>query len=193
MPSSPDFIDATPNRTGLLGRAPACLRGSHAGPPAGRSRRSPMIVVFFLIGALALLATVLLFGFVGCAPFSGTPSPEPPPASGSPPAPGSSTSPGSPTAPGSPTPPDYGKMVLSTPDLVAYWRLEEPAATLVQPASDAGAARYIHCQGRLRGVPWQLLQIRSRRHAGRHLLFAGKRRHPHPGLNPRAARTCTPR
>ncbi len=94
-----------------------------------------MTVVFFLIGALALLATVLLFGFVGCAPFSGTPSPEPPPSSGSPPAPGSSTSPGSPTAPGSPTPPDYGKMVLSTPDLVAYWRLEEPAATLVQPAN----------------------------------------------------------
>ena len=25
-----------------------------------------MIVVFFLIGALALLVTVLLFGFVGC-------------------------------------------------------------------------------------------------------------------------------
>ena len=52
-----------------------------------------MIVVFFLIGALALLATVLLFGFVGCKPFGSVPSPEPPPSSGSPPAPGSSTRP----------------------------------------------------------------------------------------------------
>ncbi len=55
-----------------------------------------MIVVYILMGALALLVTVLFAGFVGCTPFSGTavPNPEPPPAPATPP-PGSGNPPGS--------------------------------------------------------------------------------------------------
>ena len=53
-----------------------------------------MIGLYFLIGALALLVTELLFGFVGC---------------------GFSASVGSPSQ-------DYPTSVKSTADLVAYWR-----------------------------------------------------------------------
>ena len=75
-----------------------------------------MIVVFFLLGALALLVTVLLFGFVGCAiARSGsvmvllmTMRTIPQPSS-------------------------------RQPDLVAYWRLGEPASTPVP--SSGGAAK----------------------------------------------------
>jgi hypothetical protein len=97
-----------------------------------------MLVLYFLMGALALLVTVLLFGFVGCKPFGAadTPNPEPPAAP-----------PGPAPGPGSPPPPDYGQYgnwVTRTKDLVAYWRLGEPSGTTVLKASDpipAGAVK----------------------------------------------------
>jgi hypothetical protein len=71
-----------------------------------------MIVALFLIGTLALLVTVLLFGFVGCGAYIT----EAPDLSGT-----------------------YGDAVKSTPGLVAYWRLGEPVATPVP--SSGGAAK----------------------------------------------------
>ncbi len=74
-----------------------------------------MITVYFLMGALALLVTVSLFGFAGCTPFSGSdsPNPSPPPAPATPP-PGSGNPPGS----GTPLPDlgDYGNWVVRTND-----------------------------------------------------------------------------
>ena len=72
-----------------------------------------MIVVFFLIGALALLAAVLLFGFVGCAQIAGI---------------GDAVTPNA----------DYPTTVKSTSGLVAYWRLGEPDTTPV-PSSGGSA------------------------------------------------------
>jgi hypothetical protein len=74
-----------------------------------------MIGLYVLIGALVLLATVLLFGFVGCSfhPASDPCSP-------------------SPAA-------DYPTAVITTSDLVAYWRLGEPSTTPVP--SSGGAAK----------------------------------------------------
>jgi hypothetical protein len=72
-----------------------------------------MIGLYFLIGALALLAAILLFGFVGCTSFGEAPSASPPPKPGDPPPPPD-------------TPPDYYLTITRTPDLVAYWRLGEP-------------------------------------------------------------------
>jgi hypothetical protein len=69
-----------------------------------------MIALYLLVGALALLVAVLLFGFVGCTPFEAAPEPVTPPA------------PGEPT----PVPPkDYADAITPTADLVAYWRLGE--------------------------------------------------------------------
>lgn len=104
-----------------------------------------MVVLYFLMGALALLVTVALFGFAGCTPFGSNdpPNPEPPPPPATPP-------PGSGNPPGSGTPlPDlgaYGNWVVRTNDLVAYWRLGDPAAVTVLKASasdpiPAGAAK----------------------------------------------------
>jgi hypothetical protein len=60
-----------------------------------------MIVVFFLLGALALLAALLLFGFTGCTlPTEGL-------------GPDTDIS-------------DYPTVIKKTPDLVAYWPLGEP-------------------------------------------------------------------
>ncbi len=73
-------------------------------------RRIPMIGWFFLMGALALLAAVLLLGFVGCYAHLSTDIHG-----------------------------EYGTAVESTPGLVAYWRLGEPAATPVP--SSGGAAK----------------------------------------------------
>ena len=64
----------------------------------------------FLIGALAILVTVLLCGFVGCAKIAGI---------------------GEGTAQ-----PDYPSTIKATPDLVAYWRLGEPNSTPI-PGGDA--------------------------------------------------------
>jgi hypothetical protein len=73
-----------------------------------------MIGLDFLIGALALLVTLLLFGFVGCDLVFGLDPPDP--CEG-----------------------DYHEVVKATTDLVAYWRLGEPAATPVP--SSGGAAK----------------------------------------------------
>jgi hypothetical protein len=77
-----------------------------------------MIPLYFLMGALAVVITVLLFGFVGCDVVFGL-DPVPPP----------NTTP--------PPPDDYPAVVQATPDLVAYWRLGEPPppATTILPAS----------------------------------------------------------
>jgi hypothetical protein len=98
-----------------------------------------MIALYFLMGALALLVAIVFLGFVGCTPFgtASSPDPEPPPLPPPPP----------PPTPPPPTPPDYGaygNWVTRTPDLVAYWRLGEPATTTVLKASDpipAGAVK----------------------------------------------------
>jgi hypothetical protein len=74
-----------------------------------------MIGLYFIMGALVLLVTVLLCGFVGCGFQAG----------------------GDPCAP-SPSA-DYPTAVISTGDLVAYWRLGEPSTTPVP--SSGGAAR----------------------------------------------------
>jgi hypothetical protein len=71
-----------------------------------------MIGWFFLMGALAILVVVLLLGFVGCGATLG----DVPDIQG-----------------------DYGTAIESTPGLVAYWRLGEPAATPVP--STGGAAQ----------------------------------------------------
>ena len=68
-----------------------------------------MIGWFFLMGALALLVTVLLCGFLGCE--CGATLADAPDVSG-----------------------DYAMAVKSTPDLVAYWRLGEPDTTPVPSA-----------------------------------------------------------
>ena len=62
-----------------------------------------MLGWYFLMGALALIAAVLLLGFVGCAPFSGT-------ASG--------------------MAEDYPTTIEKTKDLVAYWRLGDKASAV---------------------------------------------------------------
>ncbi len=69
-----------------------------------------MIVVFLFLGALALLVTLLLFGFVGCGL----------------------------DEMGLLSTPDYPTAIKSTPGLLAYWRLEEPSSTPVP--SHGGAA-----------------------------------------------------
>ena len=78
-----------------------------------------MIGLYFLIGALALLIAVLLFGFVGCASFSSSPDPVLPPAPGEPPP---------------PIPKDYADAIKPTADLVAYWRLGEANPPHFPPA-----------------------------------------------------------
>ena len=75
-----------------------------------------MIGLYFLMGALVLLVSILLFGFVGC---------------------GFEASGVDPCAP-SPSV-DYPTAVTSTAELVAYWRLGEPGTTPVP--SSGGAAR----------------------------------------------------
>ncbi len=70
-----------------------------------------MMVTFFLLGALALLVAVLLFGFVGCGLYLIGTGPSP----------------------------DYPTAVLTTGNLVAYWHLGEPASTPVP--SSGGAAQ----------------------------------------------------
>lgn len=98
-----------------------------------------MIVLYFLIGALALLVALLLCGFVGCKPFGTSPAPDPEPPS--------AQTPPTPTPPAPPTPPDhgaYGNWITRTENLVAYWRLGEPTGTTVLKASDpipAGAVK----------------------------------------------------
>ena len=95
-----------------------------------------MIAWYFLLGALALLVTVMLLGFVGCSAFSAAPDPGD---GGN----GGGTGPGG----GTPPPPDYGpygNKIMGTNDLVAYWRLGDPAASPVLKASDpipAGAVK----------------------------------------------------
>lgn len=73
-----------------------------------------MIALYFLMGALAVVAALLLFGFVGCDVVFGlddrTPYGE-----------------------------DYPKVIRETEGLLAYWRLGEPNTTPVP--SMAGAAR----------------------------------------------------
>jgi hypothetical protein len=75
-----------------------------------------MIGLYVVLGALALLVTLLLFGFVGCG-FQGavlcTPSSES----------------------------NYPTAVIDTGDLVAYWRLGESSATPVP--SNSGSARSV--------------------------------------------------
>jgi hypothetical protein len=70
-----------------------------------------MIGLYFSVGALVLLVTVLLFGFVGCSFHGGVASPGQ----------------------------DYPTTVRGTTDLVAYWRLGEPDTTPVP--SSGGAAK----------------------------------------------------
>ena len=71
-----------------------------------------MLVWYFLLGALAVLAALLLFGFVGCGlDVIGT---------------------GAAAA-------DYPTTISQTPGLVAYWRLQEPSSTPVP--SSGGAAK----------------------------------------------------
>ncbi len=79
-----------------------------------------MTVFYFLTGALAVLVTLLLCGFVGCDRVFGL-EPVPPPG----------------MTP--PSPEDYPAVVEATPDLVAYWRLGEPSMTPVP--SSGGAAK----------------------------------------------------
>jgi hypothetical protein len=79
-----------------------------------------MIAVYFLIGTLAVLVTLLLCGFVGCDMVLGLESFPPP-----------GTTP--------PPPDDYPAVVEATPDLVAYWRLGELSTTPVP--SSGGAAK----------------------------------------------------
>jgi hypothetical protein len=79
-----------------------------------------MIPLYFLIGALAVLVVLLLFGFVGCDIVFGLDPITPP-----------NTTP--------PSPDDYPAVVEATPDLVAYWRLGEPSSTPVP--SSGGAAK----------------------------------------------------
>jgi hypothetical protein len=79
-----------------------------------------MIALYFLMGALAVVVTVLLFAFVGCDVVFGL-DPVPPP----------NTMP--------PPPDDYAAVVKATPDLVAYWRLGDPSTTPVP--SSGGAAQ----------------------------------------------------
>ena len=74
-----------------------------------------MIGLYFLIGALALLVTLLLFGFVGCGFQAGAIRCAPSPAS------------------------RLSHTVKATADLVAYWRLGEPDTTPVP--SSGGAAK----------------------------------------------------
>ncbi|MGO8761038.1 MAG: hypothetical protein ACLP2P_16455 [Desulfobaccales bacterium] len=76
-----------------------------------------MIGLYFLIGALVLLVALLLFGFVGC-----------------------SFSPGAASCVPSAYQ-DYPTAVISTGDLVAYWRLGEPNTTPVP--SSGGLARSV--------------------------------------------------
>jgi hypothetical protein len=71
-----------------------------------------MIGWYFLVGALALLGTVLFFGFVGCAPFSAAPD-----------------NLGA----------DYPTTIKKTKDLVAYWRLGESPSAL--PGDGTGTAK----------------------------------------------------
>jgi hypothetical protein len=73
-----------------------------------------MIVVFFLLGALVLLVTLLLFGFVGCAQLAGI-------------------------SDGVTDNADYPTTIKSTAGLEAYWRLGEPAGTPVP--SSGGTAK----------------------------------------------------
>ncbi len=75
-----------------------------------------MMGLYFILGALALLVTVLLFGFVGCG-FAPADSCVPEPY------------------------PDYPTAVIFTGDLVAYWRLGEPHTTPVP--SSGGTARSV--------------------------------------------------
>jgi hypothetical protein len=72
-----------------------------------------MLSWYFLMGALALLVTLLLCGFVGCAQLADI---------------GDAID----TT-------DYPTAIKSTPDLVAYWRLGEPSTTPVP--SSGGAAK----------------------------------------------------
>jgi hypothetical protein len=98
-----------------------------------------MIAWYVLLGALAVLVCLLLFGFASCSSFGAAPNPEPPPAAPPPPPP-----PGSPPPPPPPDYGQYGNWVTRTKDLVAYWRLGEPASTPVLKASDpipAGAVK----------------------------------------------------
>jgi hypothetical protein len=67
-----------------------------------------MIVLYFFIGTLAVLAALLFFGFAGCDVVFGLDPITPPN-----------------------TPDDYPGVVKATPDLVAYWRLGEPSTTPV--------------------------------------------------------------
>lgn len=101
-----------------------------------------MIAVYFLMGALALLIAMLLFGFVGCGkyldPSPPTPDPEPPPIE--------EVLPPDIVPPPYPLPDygDYGNWITRTKDLVAYWRLGEPATITVLKATDpipAGAVK----------------------------------------------------
>jgi hypothetical protein len=71
-----------------------------------------MIALYVLMGALAVLAALLLFGFVGCDEVFGLERPSPPGIT-------------------PPSPDDYPAVVKATPDLVAYWRLGEPSTTPV--------------------------------------------------------------
>jgi hypothetical protein len=68
-----------------------------------------MIAWYFVMGALALLVTLLLFGFVGCGAHLSAPDPG-----------------------------EYATKVESTQGLVAYWRLGESSATAV-PSSGGAA------------------------------------------------------
>jgi hypothetical protein len=80
-----------------------------------------MIIVFFVIGALALLVTVLLFGFVGCGAIAGLDNYE------------------------LDVTDDYPSAIFATAsttgNLVAYWRLGEPTSLTVPSAGGAAKSQ----------------------------------------------------